>query len=560
MTTHGILRGESVYKCELSDLFGVNTHKKDVDPHACYVLMMSIATGKTNGYIKLYGRVARHKDAKLCAVGALGFYLLYRFEKTKEFESPPDFSDNNSWFDWKLLCDMQRGEDNAYSKAIKDTCYAKTIREACRQLQISTCHFLHIGRVLGHHAGEENDDSQEDLRILGNWDPSTQDKYYSKQMPMKIIKSRAGFVKADHYHFNPRTAVMPPANLQKMIFPWIEEAKDQLLQKDPLGQRRTALAFLSLMEQLRVVILQDAAVLMDDQNRFSHQLFVQLDVFSSVAFQNFRREMRDSLPNLVDPSSASVSAVLPGVKERLDRIGHDLSVQTSVLTGCARTCDDLGRFVHGLNRDVHQLRDGVYQRIEAVDHTVGNLATKMYHAASAFTGMGQENNVNGSRLPLHNVGVGGALMSPGRKECVPLAPRPTAAAPQGDHPPNSPGSSEVFKIPEKWKSLEDVLDFWKQVESMEAEQKSRWRKNFTDAKRKMFSRLKIVCTTVNERISTKLSSEDEIHRLLTVDSRGSLCALEKLLKKRGWYTPANRQKKACINPRSVSAPTQMEAV
>ena len=188
MTTHGILRGESVYMCELSDLFGVTSHKKDVDPHPCYVLMMQIATGKTNGYLKLYGRVTRHKEAKLCAVGALGFYLLYRFEKTLEFSPPPDFTDNNQWFDWKLLVDLQAGQDHRYSKRLSDKCYSQLMKTACQELNIPTHHFVHIGRILGHCEGEENDDSQEDLQILCNWDPTTQSKFYSKQMPIKGIQ------------------------------------------------------------------------------------------------------------------------------------------------------------------------------------------------------------------------------------------------------------------------------------------------------------------------------------------------------------------------------------
>ena len=39
MTNNGILRGESVFKCELSDLFSLITENN------CFVLIMQIATG-----------------------------------------------------------------------------------------------------------------------------------------------------------------------------------------------------------------------------------------------------------------------------------------------------------------------------------------------------------------------------------------------------------------------------------------------------------------------------------------------------------------------------------
>jgi hypothetical protein len=79
LTTFGIIRGESLFNCDLSDLFSIE--KTDEGSHICSILVMKIATGKTNGLgQKLFGRVMRHRDYRVCPIGALGLYFLLRFD------------------------------------------------------------------------------------------------------------------------------------------------------------------------------------------------------------------------------------------------------------------------------------------------------------------------------------------------------------------------------------------------------------------------------------------------------------------------------------------------
>jgi hypothetical protein len=160
MTTQGILRGESVFKAELSDFFGVPMQRDGVDPHPLYVVVCQIATGKTNKDLKLYGRVARHKDPCLCSVGALAFYLLYRFSCTGEFDDHYDFTENGLWFDIKLLVDLQTGYRHGFTESIKQKPYAEAIKRICHTLGIPSAHAVHIGRILGCF------DSEEKVRLL----------------------------------------------------------------------------------------------------------------------------------------------------------------------------------------------------------------------------------------------------------------------------------------------------------------------------------------------------------------------------------------------------------
>ena len=106
-TMNGLLRGESVFKVELSDLFNLSIKQMDDIHNLSILTMLQMATGKTNRGIKLSGRVARHVNPHMCAVGSLGFYLMYCFhhsgEMTQTGPGAVDFCINSTWFDMKLL-------------------------------------------------------------------------------------------------------------------------------------------------------------------------------------------------------------------------------------------------------------------------------------------------------------------------------------------------------------------------------------------------------------------------------------------------------------------------
>ena len=148
-TTFGILRGESMFKSELSDLIDIKFKCRET-ASMIHVGVMQIFEGKTNKTKTLYGRVLRHRDPFLCAMGALGFYLLVRFEVTKECDKF-DMSKNKKWFNIKVLTDTQKCKDNTVG--MTDKPYADAVREACKALGIITKHFAHIGRAAGAAIG-----------------------------------------------------------------------------------------------------------------------------------------------------------------------------------------------------------------------------------------------------------------------------------------------------------------------------------------------------------------------------------------------------------------------
>ena len=142
---NAILRGESLFKADLSDMCGV-THQDDeegLDLEELEIQIMRIATGKTNNLKILYGRCMRHANVNLCPMGGIGFYLMHRFHTLKE---KIDFSENTKWYHIKLLINSL-GTNR--EEPMDDQPYARFIREACEALGIDPGHYIHFGRCVG---------------------------------------------------------------------------------------------------------------------------------------------------------------------------------------------------------------------------------------------------------------------------------------------------------------------------------------------------------------------------------------------------------------------------
>jgi hypothetical protein len=97
-----------------------------------------------------------------------------------------------------------------------------------KMMNLPMKHTANIGRTLGPKALEMLEFSQDEIKILGNWDPKTQESTYSSKLPMAPIRAIAGFQYAGGSHYNPRTAVVVPEELSKLVFAWLAESKEKL--------------------------------------------------------------------------------------------------------------------------------------------------------------------------------------------------------------------------------------------------------------------------------------------------------------------------------------------
>ena len=137
-------------------------------------------------------------------------------------------------------------------------------------------------------SGEREELSADDIKNLGNWARDVFERIYSSQMPMKALRVMAGHGDGKGcYHI--KRDIPVPDILRRMVFPWIEICFLQICGTSFI----TAGAFLKKMDNLRDVIIQDAACMIL-RGRVDHVIF-KLKVFKSTEFLDFVRVMDSHL-------------------------------------------------------------------------------------------------------------------------------------------------------------------------------------------------------------------------------------------------------------------------
>jgi hypothetical protein len=213
---------------------------------------------------------------------------MYRFAITGEFEAmtKEDWLNNRSWFDVKLLVDVHRG--GGFDKMMKNDSYSKAIKQVLKALMILAYHLVHLGRNLGAKILEMLDEETDEIRKLGNWNPSIQDTSYSTKLPMKPIRNLAGCQMAGGMYYNKRTMVEPPMELLLLtpVGRWVYQAKEWIDEANMDGAGKTTAAnFLNFMTELNKVFLQDSAVIMiQHPARAQHPVF-HMELFRTELFE-----------------------------------------------------------------------------------------------------------------------------------------------------------------------------------------------------------------------------------------------------------------------------------
>ena len=396
-TLAGLLRGESLFKGDLADLFVFEQPTRS-EPHPYEVLVLKMETGKTNKDKTLLGRVLRNRNVKECPFGALGFYLLARFAMTNELNRY-DFTKNKSWFNAKILIGekgLSNGMDlGRLTKAIDNRPYGDEIGRCCDRLNLPTSHFVHLGRNQGPIRLEMAEVPPEYIKILGNWNPDTQESVYSSKFPVPALRVAAGFDLEKGGHYNPRTKIQPPKELQQLIFPELEQVTSVVnaaieerlarIQRKKKGRARncttplaTATSFLRLLKKLRRIILQDAAAMMAEGR--DHPLF-GMPVFKSTLFLQFTATMKDHLESTSDhePIDLLLQRVMPTVNARMTALQQGIAGLTQKVAQLenelnARLDRIEGLLVQLLERDSGTAR-GVTNELQAMVETTRTATT-----------------------------------------------------------------------------------------------------------------------------------------------------------------------------------------
>ena len=283
----------------------------------------------------------------LCAAGALGFYLLARFDITDEGPDM-DFTENAKWFNTKLLIDCRRQKMDS---GMSDKAYARGIKEACVARGIVSKHYIHFGRGTGPVKAELQELDGYNIDDLGNWNVNVCRSTYSGHLPIKAMRVVAGHSHAKGVMHIPRDSVIPDEELQYQLFPWVDEKLADIKARANTDPKPTAHAFLTFLKRLRTVILQDVANMMLLGR--THYIFNK-PVFQCAMFQRFKSRMKVMLDRNVDPINAAMDVVLPTVCERLYGIRNDASTGFCNLSTTLKMIQD-NAFIYYSHIDVYSI-------------------------------------------------------------------------------------------------------------------------------------------------------------------------------------------------------------
>ena len=123
-----------------------------------------------------------------------------------------------------------------------------------KNLGITSKHFVHFGRGAGSVKAELDELDGFNIAGLGNWNVDTRRDIYSAKLPMKAMQVMAGHAESKGSVFLPQAQVEPPPELQSQMFPFVNSAIRYVN-----ANHLTATAFLNMLLQLQIVVLQDAA-------------------------------------------------------------------------------------------------------------------------------------------------------------------------------------------------------------------------------------------------------------------------------------------------------------
>lgn len=250
---HAILgRSQTTLGIQLADLFHLELDAQGVTK--CIALVITISFGKTNQHGKIeYGSAIRSRNVEECAIGALSFSLFSRFHF--ENEPFPDFTSREHWYNTSLFPSNNKSDK---SQAIKYKTHSRSYAEAFQATNIHTSKVTHASRKSALNMMAQQNVSSDQQGIHGRWVQDRRTGCYNSSVPVQALKSLAGFDPHSRYdYFLPRAEVVPPRDLQLMIFPeveyWLERfnARDNGIQKDKAGPK-----FLKMLCELRIVFLQ----------------------------------------------------------------------------------------------------------------------------------------------------------------------------------------------------------------------------------------------------------------------------------------------------------------
>eukprot|EP00834_Sanchytrium_tribonematis_P006332 NODE_458_length_7216_cov_0.728537.p1 type:complete len:490 gc:universal NODE_458_length_7216_cov_0.728537:4917-6386(+) len=273
-----------------------------------------------------------------CPVGAMALFLFFRFNFTDE--NFPNVHVKQDWYDIFLLF----GDKGIKSK-LDYSSHLKTVTKILKECNIDSgkCK-THLQRKSGVRMLDEMNCREDHVDRLGGWKHDKKTTSYLLNIATEAMKLMSGGSKIQGSYQIYRDAFIPSLNLQQLVFPgaFKYDLSDPMLEK-------TAVNFINLMKYLAIVVLQDAAILINNEDIKSHAIF-KCDLFRSNEFIEFSKLVNDHHRTMSSRPLNEVSTlaeVSPDICQMLSSQHHYFS---RILSEQA----ELKNQIFQLNQQLHQ--------------------------------------------------------------------------------------------------------------------------------------------------------------------------------------------------------------
>ncbi|KAG1560209.1 hypothetical protein G6F49_002912 [Rhizopus delemar] len=258
-----LLRGESARGAEFPDLQTINLEGEGPSQQACPALILVMKNGKTN------------KNGRL---------------------------------------ELLQSDPHDPTKQWSYASHYAAMESALKACNMSSTKKTHMARGAGARMCDLGGVEDASIRRLGRWNSDSMNGAYVTGLPREAMRSLAGFGKVKGNFYLPRANLDPCVELQKKVFPLVDEWLDKL-DANAIEYNVAARGFLILMKQLRITFLQDSVLIMKDFP--AHPVFKH-ELFSDPLFVTFKSNLEELLLSDSTPQEITLLRAMPALAKELD--------------------------------------------------------------------------------------------------------------------------------------------------------------------------------------------------------------------------------------------------
>lgn len=517
-----LLRGENRLGAQLPDFFSLELPNEGPTP--CHAMLMIMDNGKMNQHGRIeYGGVMRHRNPLLCTMGHMAFYLFYRWNITGE--KPPSFRRRELWYNIHLLKGVLAEKQMTYDTLLD------WVNKMYAAAKIKSKSKVHGGRPGGATHAELVGVAEGQIRRGGRWNSDALSKCYLTQLPRKFLRGMAGFSPSIPGNFYlPRAKVQPPRSLEQALWPWVdewlawfdsnleaddtdddtaegEEEYESYYDDDDDTQDLAAQGFLRLLQQLRIILLQDSVIM---RKEFPDHPMWTDPIFQRDDYLAFARDVELSLLDVEEPEEIQIRKALPAIAERLSTIHQSLA-----------------RDISGWGTEARQKLDGI--QLNLADILEGRISITLHatphHTAAAVSRPpappGPPTSSASTSLSPSASLSSTAPSSPSLlPQVLPQQQSPPPPPPPPSLPPSYLLSRAISTVPQLWREWTVGLGGGPSVQGLEDMYGPRWRQKHSEAV--MYGRRKVIIDEIRSRQARGITAAAAVEAVELVRQRGQL--------------------------------------